>query len=584
MADRGIEEQWSERFRNLAAFVLCMLPGWHWKLPVTLLIGFGEIAILILVPLVGARIIDALKAGDWEHFRCSLVTLAVLTLAQTIVSLAHRYVCLRLDERVGNSLRRTIVDMVFRKEIQFFERHWLGDIVSRAINDTAALKSFLTGILLQIIYDGVTLVIVVMVLVLMNPVLAVLTIATAPGTLLYGHFVRPRLEAATMRVRENVAALMGHLQSWLSRPFALKVHSLESVALRRFALKNDDLTTNAVRFGTLGALVGAISATLLHIPSLVIFAYGGYTTLTGRLSIGELFAFMTFSSYFNAPIQRLIGILVATLPTLYPIHHRIQEFLAPDDVETTLEDYSPTWVAGIRATRLNFSFENQGGFRLIVPSFVARRGEVVGITGPNGSGKSTLAWLLMGIYQSRTGEVRLNSDNQQGHPASGRRRLFAFLPQELALFDGTLQENVTLFDANPDLARLTRIAEELDLASWIASLPQGWETEVNAGLATTFSSGQIQKIGLARLLYRESPILLLDEPASGLDEVAREAVKRILRRSRADRIVIIITHSRDTLALCDRIYRLRPLPDEPRVYECVEEAVREESLRNLFCS
>ncbi|HKP71517.1 MAG TPA: ABC transporter ATP-binding protein [Pyrinomonadaceae bacterium] len=560
------------KFWNLARFMLGTLPGWRWKLPSTLLIGSGDIAVLILIPLVSARIVNALVARSWPDFRYNLILLGVLTFAQMGVGLAHRYVFLNIDERSGNILRQTIVDTVFRKSLRFFDKHWVGDIVSRAINDSAILKGFITGVLLQLIYDIASLAVVVVILVKMNPVLAVLTIATAPVTLLYGKMVTPRLEAATLRVRENVAAVTSHLQSWLSRPFALKAHALEPEASRRFGLRNDELMKNSVGFGLLGAKIGAINATLLGIPSLLIFGYGGYITFKGDLSIGALFAFMTFSSYFNGPIQRVINIVVATLPTLYPVYDRVQQFLTPEDVEQIAARPAvlPP-VKQIRADDLTFNFEQGQTFNLVVPSFTARRGEIVGIAGPNGSGKSTLGRLLAGIYQPQSGTVTVELDGDgRDEAAVNRRHLLGFLPQETAVFDGTLRENITLFAASPDQERLARIGEELGMNEWINSLPQGLETEINAGLATKFSGGQLQKLGLSRVLYRDPPILLLDEPSTSLDQSAQVLTDQLVNKARANHIVIIITHSSETLAVCDRVYQLKPQPGASKSFECVE--------------
>ena len=572
-------EKKPRKFRELLSFMLATLPGWRWKLPLTLVLGSGDIIVLILLPLVGARIINALAAGNWEDFRQSLIKLGLLTFGQMGVSLVHRYVFLCIDERSGNNLRQSLVDTVLRKSLRFFDKHWVGDIVSRTVNDSAILKGFITGILLQMIYDIASLTIVVVILLRMNLILAILTMATAPITLLYGRLVRQKLEAATLRVRENIAAVTSHLQSWMSRAFAVKAHLLESEASKQFRVRNDELMRNSVRFGLLGASIGAVNGTLLGIPSFLIFAYGGYVALSGRLSIGELFAFMTFSAYFNGPIQRLINIVVASLPTLYPVFDRLQEFLSPDDVEEVIaRPKTIPAVARVRAKDLTFAFEKDQGFQLAVPSFNARQGEIVGIAGPNGSGKSTLARLLAGIYYPDSGSVDIELDGPPMIPtprATGtatiaRRHLFGFLAQEPSIFDGTLRENITLFDGDVEHAELSELTRELDMTGWVDSLPKGLDTEINAGLATHFSGGQMKKIGLGRVLYRNPPIWLLDEPAASLDQAAQFTTEQILKRSRSGHILIIITHSAETLAFCDRVYELRPLPGGASRFECVE--------------
>lgn len=557
--------------------MLPMLPGYRWKLPLTFLIGIGDIAVLVLIPLSGAKIIDALGRGDWESFRRNLLWLAVLTLLRTAFNFTHLYIFSRIDERVSNILRATALRAVLQKDLHFFERHWVGDLVSRTINDTSAVKSFLTGVFLQMIYDVLSLVVVVVILIKMNPVLAALTILTAPITLVFGHAVHNRVESASRRVRENVAVLVSHVQSWLSRPFALKVHNLEPQAGERFAAKNDRFMADSIRLGLIGTTVGAINATLLSIPSLLIFAYGGYLTFSQALSIGELFAFMSFSAYFSAPIQRLIGTVTTTLPTLYPVYDRLTEIIGTpleERVASGKQDKDTGEVVeAVMADGLQFEFRGDRSYGLLIPSFRASKGEIIGITGPNGSGKTTLARLLVGLYRAEEGELRLEGGMRPKPPKpvdKAWRKYFSFMPQDPVLFDGTLRENVTLFDPTPDAGRLAKIEADLRLADLVNALPERWETEVNAGLLMTFSGGQMQKLALARLLYQDLDVNLLDEPTTGLDESSREIIKEAILNMRGEKIVIIISHLTDLLDLCDRVYELRPAASLSNVYDCVE--------------
>lgn len=559
------------RFRELYSFVVPKLNGYRWRLPLTLSLGFTEITILIFVPLTSAKIINSLIASSWPSFQRHVATLILLVLAQTLVSFLHRYSLLLTDERLGNGVRRAIIDNVLSKELSFFERHWVGDIVSRAVNDGAVVQGFLTKVLIQIVYDGISLVIVVFILVRMNPVLGALTIATAPITILYGRMVRRRLEEVTLRVRESLAAVTSHLQSWLSRPLTIKLHTLEPQVARRFAAKNDELTNSAIRAGFLTAKVGATSTALLSVPSLLIFAYGGYLTLTGALSIGDLFAFMAFTSYFNGPIQRLIATLVTTLPTIYPVYDRIRELLAEGEFETPLPAPGKARVEQISIRNLEFAFESKPQTQISIPSLAFRRGQMIGITGPNGSGKTTLLRLLLGIYRPNSGDITLELSDGKTISATEGRRFFACLPQAPALFDGSVCENITLFDDNPDLTKLSQLEKELELSSWISSLPKGWQTEINAGMAQTLSGGQAQKIGLARLLYREAPILIFDEPTSSLDATTQILFERVLRTPRCDQIVIAVTHSRSLLDLCERVYILQPAVAGLASFNLVEE-------------
>ncbi len=534
--------------------------------------GVGSLAIAILGPLVSAEIINSLASKQWLDFRYYLFLLILILVFQVIVSFAIQWIFLLIDEGLANNLRRKIVAEVLRKEYPFFESHWVGDIISRAVNDSTALKPFLTSGVLQILVDALTLIVVTVILLRMHPVLGLLTISTAPITIFYGRRTQPTLVEATRLTREKIAALTGKLQSWLTRIFSIKIHSLEKIALSQFSTENDELTSKSIKLGLWGATLGAINATLITLPSLLIFGYGGYITLSGRLSVGELFAFITFAGYFNQPIQRLIQIIVVNLPMLYAVYERVRELLEPDS-DQNIEDAGeiPNRIECLRASGLQFQFRKEKQYHLRVSSFFARRGEITAISGPNGSGKSTLARLLAGIYEPEEGEIKILLEDETDLVVADRRKLFAYISQSPDLFDGTLRDNVTLYDQAPDMSRLRVLEKDLELEMWISSLEKEWDTEINGGLTARLSGGQIQKIALARLLYSDCPVLLLDEPSKNLDSEAIELLRSILTKGRQARIIILITHSTELLELCDRVYRLIPIKDQAAGYECVEE-------------
>jgi ABC-type transport system involved in cytochrome bd biosynthesis fused ATPase/permease subunit len=154
--------------------------------------------------------------------------------------------------------------------------------------------------------------------------------------------------------------------------------------------------------------------------------------------------------------------------------------------------------------------------------------------------------------------------------AGERGCLFGILPQESEPLDGTLEENVSLFDPSPDPGRLQAAAATAGLTGWIDGLPAGWQTPLSGGRAVELSRGQLQRLGLARLLYRDAAILVLDEPEGRLDATARKALSGTLARLATGRIVVVITHDHSLLTCCNRLYEIRPSREDASLHLCVE--------------
>jgi len=541
-------------FGKMAGLALRALPKAPWKISTMLFLGFTELAVIIALPLTSARIINSLVAADWPLFRNALLQLSLLTFSQAIVNLAHQYVLLTTKETIGNNLRRRVVESVLAKSLPKQESYWVGDIISRALNDASGLKGFITDMVLQPVYDTVTLVVVVVVLFRMNPVLAALTVATAPITLITGKLFRSRIRQATLKIRESMARVTGKLQSWLSKPFQVKADFLERPALRQFMEANNHYTANSISAGKLGVRATAINIALLGIPGILIFAYGGSAVIAGKLSVGALFAFATYAAYFNAPIQRLIGTFVVSLPALYPLFERVHEICA-EPVSQERENISGISVTRLRINDGVFSYQGEGSGQVFIPSMELHQGEIVGLTGANGSGKTTLLKVIAGLYPLRSGQIQMFSGAQE-LASQKARALCRVMCQHPALFDGTLLENITSFDDQPREKDIAAIADELGLEAVLKTLPQGWQTAIHADSPPTFSSGQIQKLALARALYLPAQVLLLDEPSAAFDRETLARFKRMIKAMHGTGIVVIVSHSEELLAHCDKVYLL----------------------------
>ena len=557
----------------VANYVLRNIPGAYWKIPALFFLGIAGIGVTVMVPLLNARIINVLVSGSGEQFKRYLLFLGIAFLAQIVLMLAHQGALIRIEEELARRIRRQMFRGVLQMNLRTVEEYRIGDIQSRIVNDSGILKGFLSTILLQTNYDIVMLTVLTVLLYRMNRILMLIAILWTPMAFLLSRYLAPKMVAATKGVREGVASLQSSLQSWISRLLPVWAFRLEPVATERFEKANETLTVNSIRTSLLGLKGSAGSLTIASIPSFLIFVYGGYLVQIRILTIGELVAFLAYFSYFNAPFQRLAAAFMTGLPSLDPVWHRCHALLARNTPHecNTLRDRPD--VAALVARQAAFQFGSERPFRLYIPEFSIRLGEVIGIIGPNGSGKSTFAKLLSGLYLPTSGAIGIESATPCPNSPANLRDVVAYLPQQSMILDGTLSENISAFDPHPQMDRLEEIARELGMHQLVDSLENGWMEVLDGGKLARLSGGQLQRIALGTVLYRDLPVLVLDEPSGNLDEDVLALFKHTIRSRGGRWSIVLITHSRELLSLCDRTYSMSPSLTFPGEYTLLPDEV-----------
>jgi ATP-binding cassette, subfamily C, bacterial len=184
-------------------------------------------------------------------------------------------------------------------------------------------------------------------------------------------------------------------------------------------------------------------------------------------------------------------------------------------------------------------------------SFRVEPGQALGIIGPSGAGKSTLAKALTGVWRPISGKIQLDGASLDQYDGDGLGRLIGYLPQRISLFDGTIADNIARLDPQPDSARIIEAAQRADAHEMIVRLPQGYDTSISVA-GGRLSGGQMQRIGLARALYGDPVLLILDEPNSNLDSDGSMALNRAIQTMKAEgKSVLIIAHRPAAIQECD---------------------------------
>jgi ATP-binding cassette subfamily B protein RaxB len=512
----------------------------------------------VLAPLYVQLVVDqAIVAADRDIVVVLGAGFLLLLLAQVGIAAARSWVVMVL----GTSLNMQLVTDVFahlvRLPMSFFEKRHLGDISSR-FESLHAIQRTLTGSLIEAVVDGAMALVTVTVMFVYHPLLAsMVLLAVVLYAALRVALYRPLQQAQN----EQIAHAARQQSSFLETVRGIQSVKLFNRQLQRSTVHGNLLadTFNAgIRIQRLDILYRALNGALFGIENIAVVSAGALLVLDGALSVGMLFAFAAFKLQFvtrsAAFVDKMIELRMLRLHV-----ERVADIVL---TERELDTGSDTVRAGLRADielrDVSFRYSEFDAPILHRVNLKIEEGESVAIVGPSGCGKTTLLKLILGMLEPTEGEVLVGGVNI-ATLGTGYRDLVGVVMQEDELFAGSVADNICFFDAEPDAARIEACARLAAIDADIAAMPMGYSTLIG-DMGTVLSGGQKQRLLLARALYKQPRILVLDEATSHLDVERERSVNEAVRGLKLTRICI--AHRAETIAMSGRVIALWG-PDAP---------------------
>jgi ATP-binding cassette subfamily B protein RaxB len=481
------------------------------------------------------------------------VFLAIRELTVGIRSWQILYVSSALDYNMGVNLARHL----FRLPMTWFEKRHVGDVISRFSSTQAVRKLFAEGLVATVI-DGVMAISTLIIMFIYSPLLASVVVAalTAYLGVRLGFYrsLRDRTEDEIVAKAGEQSGLIESIRAMQSIKIFGKEAQRQSYWQNRFA----DSINASVRLERLNIGFRYVNGMLFGIENVLVIYLGALAVIEGGFTVGMLFAFIAYKQHLLqsaiALIERLIEFFV-----LGVYLDRVADIaLAPPESDTNASatltfgnDQSQQSLVSFANCRFGFGTEQPP--LLDDVSLNIRRGEFLTIVGPSGCGKSTLLKLILGLLKPDEGQVLY-----QGVPVSTiatpeYRQRFGTVMQDDMLLSGSIAENITFFDPAPCIDKIHHCAQQASIHSEIAAMPMGYNSLIG-DMGSVLSAGQRQRILLARALYSEPEILILDEGTANLDPVSEQSVLATL--SNMDITRICVTHGDRTIECSDRILML----------------------------
>jgi ABC-type multidrug transport system fused ATPase/permease subunit len=499
-------------------------------------------------PYLAGRAIDAgIKTKDVAALDVIVIVFVVSALVNWGASYAQTYLVNWIGERALQDLRIMLFRHLESMSIGFYSRNKAGVLISRMTNDVEALDQLVTDSVVTLFQASLTLLGTAVILVLLDPGLALVTFITFPILAVGSIAFRIASSDAYRLTREKIAFVTAYLQETLSGVRVVRAFAQERRHERRFAELNDEnreanMTTvylNAAYFPSVELLSAVMTA--------VILLYGGHQALTGGgVTIGVLAAFVLALQNFFDPIQQLSQLYTtyqAGMAALDKIFELLDE--KPEIVDKPGAIELPRIGGEIRFDHVSFSY---GGDALALDDvdLLIPPGMTVALVGATGAGKSTFAKLIARFHDPTHGRVLVDGHDLRDVTERSLRSQLGMVPQEGFLFSGSIGDNIAFGNPDASAEQIEAAARAVGAHEFIARLPDGYDTPVGER-GGHLSAGQRQLVAFARAAAADPRILILDEATSNVDVQTEARIEHGLRRLLAGRTAVVIAHRLSTI-------------------------------------
>jgi ATP-binding cassette subfamily B protein len=509
--------------------------------------------------------------------RAGLDFLALLYIATLLIGFAahyfQTYVMHYTGQRVMRDLRLEIFDHLQTMETRFFDRNQVGRLVTRVTSDVDALNEMFTSGVVAVFGDVLTLVAVFLAMLYLSPKLTLAVAVLTPLVLVVVFVFRKYARAAYRSVRQAVATTNTFLQEHISGMKVVQLFAHERESLKEFdeiSSAHRDAHRQAIRAH---ACFYPVIEWLGVLGTGILLFYGGYLVSEGALTVGVVVAFLQYGTRVFRPIQDLsekyniLQSAMASCERIFglldtkPQQEEAGEFAVSSADAAECPASGPPGM-GADATAggspLRVEFRNvwfayqREEWVLRDVSFTIEPGETLAVVGRTGAGKTTLINLLLRFYPLRKGEILVAGKSIRDWPADELRRQFGVVLQEPYLFSGSIEDNVRMHDRAISSEAVREVAREVNLAPFIESLPDGYQTKLNEQ-GSSLSWGQRQLVSFARALAHRPRLLILDEATSSVDTQTEIQIRDAVPRLMKGHTSIVIAHRLSTIKHADRI-------------------------------
>lgn len=448
-------------------------------------------------------------------------------------------------------IRSDLNSKLSRLPVSYIDGHKFGDLLGRLTSDVESVSNALQQSVLQIINAILSITLVIVMMMYLNPFLGMIIIVSIPLSYWIAKTIVKKSQPYFKRQSNILGDLNGYVQENLSGFNVIKLYGREEVAREEFQAITDDLSKTGFKAAFISSLMMPVVSVVSHITYLLLAVIGGIQVIQGILTIGNLQAFVQYVWQVNQPVQtitQLSGPLQAAKAALDRIFTILDE---EDEVVTATQEITAPLTGQVSFENVSFSYKAD---EPLIQDFnvEVKPGEMIAIVGPTGAGKTTMINLLMRFYDVTSGAIKVDGVDIRDLSRQQYREQFGMVLQDAWLYEASIKENLRFGNLEATDEEIIEAAKAANVDHFIRTLPNGYNMVLNQE-SSNISLGQKQLLTIARALLSDPKILILDEATSSVDTRLEQLIQKAMSRLMKGRTSFVIAHRLSTIQEADRI-------------------------------
>ena len=481
-----------------------------------------------------------------------VITLAILYTISSVFSYMQSYIMSGVSQRISYKLRKEISEKFNKIPVSYYDKNSRGDIISRVTNDVDTLSQTLNQSLMQVVTSIITVIGVFIMMLSINVWMTVVALIILPITMVILTFVIRKSQVYFKMQQKYLGEINGRIEESFDGQTLIRGYNGQKYEEIEFNSINSKLYNSGWKSQFLSSIMQPIMMFVGNLGYVIVSILGGYMAIMGKITVGDIQAFIQYMRSFTQPLNQLAQIM-NLLQSTVAAADRIFDFLDEEEVDNTMVKTIPDeeYKGHLKFDHVKFGYDKD---KIIIKDFNldVKPGQKVAIVGPTGAGKTTLVKLLMRFYDPIEGKITLDGYDISELEIDSYRSNYAMVLQDTWLFSGTIMENLRYGKLDATDEEVYKAARAAYADRFIMTQKEGYDTVLSED-TKNISQGQKQLLTIARAILSNPRILILDEATSSVDTRTEELIQRAMDNLIEDRTSFIIAHRLSTIRNADLI-------------------------------